>query len=671
MRKYLIEDRDGYRLINQTGVRQYVYPLDYSHNAIWDSAVSPDGQLFYGLASEIFTSNYVRLCEYDYATNAVKEHFRVEDVILPQDGAIRASKFHTSICFRDNERMVMSTHTTDKSPLHPTWMPYGYYHHIWEGFAGSHIVTYDRSTGKAENHGVPAPRESLYGSCYDPKHDAFYSLGFFKGHLYRYSFGDKKARDLGKASEGFSFRLSLALDGNLYGSTRSGYVFRVRTDDGTIEDLNYRLGHYSGTYPRHFTNFSIARNGPDGRLYIAVMYDHKIYALDPESGVVEPVGNHMPGGCIDFIRGENRSGIFGMDFDSKGVLWYAMTSKNDEMGHAPEYGLPSGLFRWDVQHDKEPEFIGMIGTPERVGAWLSEVCVSKDDILYAVGSNHSLDGPDITAIDLNAFGPAMREKSDKIILDGFYDPTDERYVNSSRTLYELEEMSAENPASFDKKVYKEPARVWRELAPDDIGNSRVKGLAWDEAGVLHGICGKEREYAFKIRDAEIVSILPAEDCEAKYISWLREATRPTTGGVDAALPFKPGRQYLAKTYIAAQMAGGKTAAVTADGMLAIVKDGRAFNLGPVADNGPCGSLAVTSDGRKLYGVAGHPEDLGSIFTYDFDNGLVWLGAVNHELPEYGSAAMINNLSACALSRDDKYLAVGSGDRLGTVVIFEL
>lgn len=670
MGKYLIENREEYRLINQTGVRQYVYPLDFSHNAIWDSAVSPDGKLFYGLASEIFTSNYVRLCEYDYDTHSVREHFRAEDVILPQDRAIRASKFHTSIHFIDRDHMIMTTHTTDKSPAHPTWMPYGYYHHLWEGFAGSHILTYDRATGKAENLGVPALHESIYGSCYDPDHRALFSMGFFKGHLYRYDLDTRRAVDLGKASEGFSFRLARASDGNLYGATRSGWVFRVDTRTCRIEDLNYRFHHYSATYPRQFTNISVGRTGPDGRLYMAVMYDHRIYALDPASGKIEPIGNHLPGGRVDYIRGENRCGIFGMDFDSKGNLWYAMTSKSDETG-APEYGLPAGLFRWNVFTEREPEFVGMIGTPERVGAWLSEVGISGDDILYAVGSNHSLDGPDITAIDLKAFTPVCSQKSDMPIRDGFYDPACERYVKSSALLHSLEKVGEENEMAFPGPVEGEPIRLWRALAPDRTEDSCVQGLAWDDEGALQGLCGRDAQYAFCIADGKLERLEPISELDGERAAWLHAATAKTTGGLEAvALPFRPGRQYLAKSYVAARM-DGCVAVVTADAMLAIVRGEKVFSLGPVSEHGPCGGLAVTQNGKTLYGVSGDREDLGNIFRYDAERGLTWLGTVNHELPGLGDTANLNALSACAVSRDGRFLAVGSGDRLGTVVIFRL
>jgi hypothetical protein len=98
-----------------------------------------------------------------------------------------------------------------------------------------------------------------------------------------------------------------------------------------------------------------------------------------------------------FCRGaaspdENRNGVFGMDFDSKGVLWYAVTSLNNYASNL-EYGIPlrsSGGHRTRRQ-------AGMGGYHRYARARRSldeRGChIQPDDILYAVSSNHSLDGP--------------------------------------------------------------------------------------------------------------------------------------------------------------------------------------------------------------------------------------------------------------------------------------
>ena len=62
---------------------------------------------------------------------------------------------------------------------------------------------------KSENLGVPVPRESIYGSCYDPKYNALYMIGFRKGHVYRLDLNTHEVKDLGKQAEIFNFRLKI------------------------------------------------------------------------------------------------------------------------------------------------------------------------------------------------------------------------------------------------------------------------------------------------------------------------------------------------------------------------------------------------------------------------------------------------------------------------------
>ena len=670
MKKFMLNSPEDYKLMSQTGVKQYVFPLDCTHNAIWDSYISPDDRLFFALATEISTSGYVRLCEYDYEKNEVKAHFKVEDIILPNDRTIRASKFHTSINFITNDKMIMTTHTTDKSPAHPTWMPEAYYHHLWEGFPGSNIITYDRSTGDARNLGVPVPRESIYGSIYEPEHNCLYFLGFFRGHLYRYSLDDKKVLEMGKVSENYAFRLVMGPDKNIYGASRSGYVFKVNTDKAKIIDMDYRLPHYNYKYPREFNNISVGRIGPDGRLYFAIMYSKSIVALDTKTGKFEDMGAYLPD-SENYINGENRNGIFGMDFDSKGMLWYALSSKNDT-GNIPETGLPGSLFCWDITKRKAPQWAGLLGTRNRVGVCLTEVCISKEDILYAVGSNHSVDGPDITAIDLKQFVPEMGNMCG-IIEDGFYDPKDQRYIESSRILFEQEQIGEANPVVFDKKIAAPPIELWRTLAPDNIQSSGVIGLTWDEENNLHGICGRDRKFAFKIAHIEncmrLESLYEIDRLDAAYRQWLEDTIEPKLSKLEmkGTLPYYPGRQYKAIPHIDVELCGGRRIVATLDGMLAIVSGDSVFSLGPASYNGPVHAMATNAEKTVVYGVAGDQDDIGSVFSYDDKNGLRWRGTISSEVP----IICLTKLSCCAMSKDGRFLAIATDERLGTVVIYEL
>lgn len=669
MKEFFLNGPEDYRVMSQTGVKQYVFPLEFSHNAIWDSNVSPEGKLYFGLASEIFTGNYVRLCKYNYENNEVDTLFNVEDIILPNDRTIRASKFHTSISFMNDNKLIMTTHTTDKSPAHPTWMPDAYYNHIWEGFPGSNIVTYDPVTGVASNLGVPVPRESIYGALYEPGHNCLFFTGFFKGHLYRYSIDEKRVVDLGKVSENYSFRLVLGPDGNIYGASRSGYVYKVDADTLKITDMNYRLPYYNYKYPREFRNISVGRVGPDNRLYFAVMFGRDIIALDTKTGKFENMGRYLP--ADNYIRGENRNGIFGMDFDSKGVLWYALSSKNDTTD-IPETGLPGSLFRWDITRGKAPEWAGLVGTKHRIGAWMSEVCISKDDILYAIGSNHSLDGPDITAIDLKIFELDMHNLT-KDIRDDFYNPSAPQYIASSKKLFDLERMGEQNPVSFNQKVAAPPILLWREQAPDFIDQSCVTGLYWDDSNILYGVCGKDKKFIFKIEDFKLISLRQVEELEPEYVNSLLERMEPKPSRFKThhPLPCYPGRQYKAFSAIDVDFSNQRKIVGTFDGMLAIASKDGVFSLGPASPNGPIHAMSTNPDKTVLYGVAGDQDDMGSVFTYDDKNGLLWKGFVYYESPGPAGVVCCTNLSCCSVSKDGRYLAIASNDRLGTVILYDL
>ena len=108
-------------------------------------------------------------------------------------------------------------------------------------------------------------------------------------------------------------------------------------------------------------------------------------------------------------------------------------------------------------------------------------------------------------------------------------------------------------------------------------------------------------------------------------------------------------------------------------MLAVKNGEQVFSLGPAVYNGPVRALAATPEGI-VYGVGGDIDDMGILFRYDAENGLRWLGHVAYNAPdatEMGGSVSCQVLNACAISPDGKKLAIGSGDRLGTVVIYKI
>ena len=660
---YQFSDTDSYEVISQTGVSQYVYPLRYSHNAIWDSNAGPDGKLYFGLSTEIATAGYVRLCCYDPKTGEVEECFRAEDVILPDDRAIRASKFHSSISFMPDGRILMTTHTTDKSPCHPTWMPHAYYNHVWEGFAGGNILIYDPVKKKAENLGIPVVHESIYGSIYEPAHNAVWCLGFLKGHLYRFDLSTRKVRDFGKVSETYSFRLSLGPDGNLYSASKTGHLYKIDTEKQEIIDLNYQFKYEPFEYHTIYNNLAIARTGPDGRLYLSGMYSKNLIAYDTTTGTFEDMGPFLPTARYSAL--ENRNCVFGMDFDSEGVLWYVVTSLNNYEANL-EFGIPASLYRWDVTRGKHPEWLGVAGTPERACGWNSEVVITKDDMLYITGSNHSLDGPDITAVDLKKFRRDMYHRGGKL-KDRYFDPKAEEYIASAEEIHAQETIMAENSVFTELPTAFSPVLLWRALAPDHIEDSAVKCLSWEKDGTLTGICGGNEFYEFSIREGKLVRLEKTDRRPEKKST----AKKSLPQGSDA-FPCYPGRQYQAAAYAAADLTGGRKLVATRDGMLSIAGDKGVYALGPGAINGPVHDMASTPDGTAVYGVAGYEEDLGVIFCFDDVKGLRWLGCAGAASgPTVDDTFFCTYITSCAVSLDGKYLAVGAEERLGTVVIYQI
>ena len=669
--KYTIQGPEDYRLIPMEGVRTYEFPLHHSHNAIWDSNVGPDGKLYFALASEIATSGYVRFCRYDYKTGEMEELFKIEDVIMPQDRAIRASKFHSSICFMPDGRICMTTHTTDKSPRHPTWMCYAYYHHLWEGFAGGNIVIYDPKTGHAENLGIPVPHESIYGSCYEPGHNAIWFLGFMRGHLYRYSLDDKSVMDFGKVSEDYSFRLVVGPDGNMYGASRTGHFYKVDTEKLEIKDLMYQFKHTPFEYMPRYNNLSIARNGADGKLYIATMYGTSFLAYDPKTETIEDMGPYL-GDADRYSPRENRNGVFGMAFDSKGVLWYCVSSLNNYMENL-EYGIPSGLYRWDIMRGGKPEFMGCVGTPERAGAWISEVGCTSDDILYITSTNHMLDGPQLIGVDLKLFDTA-KACTGPLITDPWCDPDDPGYQADARANKVEEECLGANPPDAQLPLAAKPVLLWRALAPDHIPDSAVKGLFWD-GGKICGICGEKAKYAFTIEDGKLASLcafadLPAEE-QAKFEAGCAKKCFTKDDFTD--LPYVPGRQYKAVASAEADLPGGKKLVGTIDGLLALVTEDGVCALGAPCANGPIHALSATPDGSRVYGVGGDEEDVATLFTWDAKRGLRPLGymAFGGTKDDQDYVFRLTYATSLAVSPDGKYLAVASNERLGTVVIYRI
>ena len=672
---YRFLDPGGYRLINQTGVRQACFPMDgCPYNACWDGIMAPDGKVYLAAASEITVGEYAKMVEYRFEDNSFHDLFYSRDVILPPARAITASKFHTSTDVMEDGRIITMTHTTDKAPSHPTWLYLQYYDHIWEGFPGSSIIIYDPKTGKAENVGIPVPRESLYGGVYNRENRCYYAIGYARGHLYEYSFDTKRVTDFGKATEFETFRIHLGPDHNVYGVSKSGAMFQLDTKKRELVNLDHvfpaKTGGPDDCMSVYTRSMGGAVNVPGTSKFLFTLFQSEgMYLYDTETDGLKNLGNFRSADvyCAGFASYE---GVFSMKFDRDNVLWYPITCYSSASGGNGDFSFRIGpsLMRWDLFRGGKPECLGMIGTPERASATVPSLMLDNEKgRMYLVDTNHASDGMSLLAIDMVQFTPHMYEQGPGC-RDPYLYPQAPRYVKMRAASDEQRKIMMENTADF-KPSQMIPVYLWRSCRPED---SKVIGLAWMDKTRIEGLCGDcgTAKYYFRVTvEGKLDEFQAVEEISAEHREWLEKHMLPQKTDLPAGLdwPCQGGRRYKAVPCAEAGWADGKKLVGTLDGMLAVLDGERVYSLGPAAPSGPIHCLTADDGKTVAYGVAGDPDDLGSVFRYDDEKGLRWLGRLYCAGGDYPIAAS-NELSSIALNGEGTMLAVGSKDRLGVVYI---
>ena len=353
--------------------------------------------------------------------------------------------------------------------------------------------------------------------------------------------------------------------------------------------------------------------------------------------------------------------VAGMDFDKYGVLWYStMSFRVQEDEH---YKAPSGLYRWDFLNGKEPEFLGIFGTPERVQTYTDSLFVDKNtDILYSASTNHSYGSPDVIAIDLKVFRKHMYKKGE-ICKDGLvYYPGQEEFKEFGDHWQNVKELIAEYAANLKAKKI-QPVRLWREFSNTDISNAAVKGIKFIDNDTVEGICGNNELFKFTIKNGELVSVVKANKEDVKAIL----KAEPTQ---IENMPHYPGRQWRSQVSCECEWTNGSRLVGTVDGFLAKVEsDGTVFSIGPAICQGPVRDICSDIKNGVAFGVGGDVEDVGNIFEFTDKTGLKYLGYMSCDLPNDNVGVCANFvLSSCAVSPDGTKIAIGASDRLACVYV---
>ena len=665
-------DPEVYKVMSQKGVH-HVFAKEVAGdiNCCWDGIISPKGEFYFSLGSENGKGDFAYLNRFDYKNKKIEYLLHTSDVLLPPHRAMPGSKLHTSIDFLPDGRLIFVNHNTDGAPGHPEWMPYAYFSHKYESFPGSSLFIYDPETGKTEVLGTPVPHESIYGAVYDTKHNAYYMLGFFLGHIYKYDLTTREVKDLGKAVEHCSHRIHLGPDGNVYGSTKGGYFFRVNTDTDKLEYLGIRFpesktNSYHNVWYRYVTDFY---DLDDHTMLLVLGWADDVYEYDTNTNTLTAFSRRIPADHL-FKETPGQLTSFNTGIDKDGVLWYIITSRCVE-NPTMEYVLPNLLFRWDYRNpDAKPECLGVVGTVDYGMFICSTVQIDKEgDILYATECTNNVDGPMVTVIDLKEFRKHCHERSGILKSSiGYPKP-----LPPDAKAFIEEAMSVDNAHEAFPTTDVFPVRIWPEFPGLETASSAVIGLCFADNDTLWALTGDGKpQYAVKIEKGAYVSHTPLGELEEGFKDWLLEQCMPKTHEAIPDLPYAAGRQYLAKPNAIADWNGGRQIVGTKDGLVAIVNGEDVFALGQAAPLGPVRALCTNKAKTMLWGTVGDKDEFGRVFTYDDRRGLRQRGFFRWSVrSENGMIVGADILSSLALSPDEKWLAIGAQDRLGTVLLIRL
>lgn len=653
-------------------VTQHAFPIVSTHNAVWNYAEGGNGKHYAALCNEFSASASVILFEFDPVTRKFEQLFDGGKVTLCPERAIPPSKIHTSIHPINDGRLVMSTHTTSPAPSHKYWMFDSHYYDLWEGFPGSHVLIFDPKTRKVETLGCPVPRDSIYGMVYDPDRNAVFFNTFLRGHLYRLDLDSRKLTDYGKITEFGSYYLFRDPLGSIYTSSRSGHLWRVRPGANSVEDMGI-VPHLPDTNSLYGHHRALAGSdtGPDGRIWMSWVFSDYVYALDPKSGTIERVGNHVP----EEFRHIQPNICTMFRFDSTGVLWTALG--------APylQHGTPMQLIRWDVMRGGNPQLMGAIGTPQRMTFGISETILDpRTDTLFIADTNHAEDPPVITVLDLRAISSQPAEDAVEM--------TDETLIDPLPVMFSTEaaEVFPQVSGSPAAKRYRECAEFMKDMnsflshqASTSVPSASTTAVRiWEHVPTNEGHVHSVRwidDFRVAIECGSPTAPLHAFDWNPGTGALVRINTVPASPmgrqqQQSEGLPARSGRKFRAVATASCPVEGGLLLG-TSDGMIARLDEssGKVTSYGALSVMGPVHQLAADPTSQRVYGVAGDEMDLGLIFQWDPEAGLLELGRPNFSLLTEPGQVICNRPTSVAVSSDGRSVAVGCMDRLGCAFVF--
>lgn len=661
---YLLSDLPAgyFDLVPQEAIEMREVRCEKRLNAAWDFLLTRDAKTaYFPLCGELSNPLSAELWRFDTASLACERLFGVDEVFFVSDREIRPSKIHTSLTELPDGRILMSTHTTARSPRHPFWLFSNYYEHLHEGYAGSHVLIWDPKARVVRDLGIPVKRDSIYGLAYDARHDAIFFTTFLTGELYRMELKSLALKPLGQITELGSYCLFDDRAGGVIASSRSGHVFRIDTETLEIDDLGTVAAE-----PEPLINWDVHRViahhavAPDGATWFSLHFSNKYYRLDPKTRRLTFVDlTHRDPKWLNSPEALQKGHVF----DSKGMMWYFESRES----HNSQPGGALHLFRCDVLHGGEVEYMGLVGTRDHAAAIVSEVAIDRThDVLYFPDGNHGEDSVWYGRIDLGKVA-ALKDRPRETCRDPFVwcpfkrVPGDEDQFRFKR--YCNDHAAFVSGIGQDAVRYKRAVggRFWERLPfKEDHTIVSARFLPDGRTEFRAGPDGKWR-------------VTMEADGRYERTEDRSPVGRPPApeGLLSAELPGRSGRRFLAKPTAWGRLADGRWFVGTADSTFALwnPKDGSVYSLGAVGAEGTVAAIGVSGDGKVAYAVCGDAEDLGHVVRYSADRGLEDLGRV--QFRNRGEVVFCNHvLTAIAVNGDGTKIAVGTGGRLACGIVYE-
>ncbi len=667
-----LPDRFFHPIGENGGYRFMELPTSEGHNAAWDLALARSGNVYIPMCGEASKSVEVELFQYDAESDELSSCFKMGDAFYREPNTIPHSKIHTSLAEMEDGTLLMATHTTAASKGRPAWLFEQNYLDLNEGFPGSHVLHYNPQNGSVRSLGIPFPRDSIYGAVYDAATHAYWFTTFLRGHLCRWSLDSGELVNLGQFAEVGSYCLFSDDRRNLYASSRSGHLFRVQMDSLKVEHLGKMEGD---DHPDTRVHRMVAKKTrhPDGRIFMVVHFCNRLTILDPKSGQISYSRSLIPSCCPTF----QKTKINMAHWDSDGVLWYAMTFPYNEGG----VGCTLQLFRWSGSDASEPDYLGMIGSEARASASCgSSAYCAKTDRIYLADTNHGEIPPGLGILDLAKLREGRHPVARKKTVDAnaylLFDEAADLYpgshyeeaVHESREtlkfLHSAQAFIHESANPYVQAGSIDALRVWEQVP---FGEGAVLAMDFDsEAEKV--ICwtghwkGGIAKWRIEIRDGLVLNIERAEREIPRF------SQKPSDRVQSVA---RAGRRYCAEVTAELRLESGGLLRGTEDGCVFLVSpDGVMCSYGSLSGGV---SIRMLTGGRSstnefvVFGVASGPNDLGLLFVWSVERGLLELGRVCAPGSALDPQQCFSTQPSCLLfDPASQRLLVGCSDQLGTV-----